>query len=336
MKGDDFTIEHNTIVRSHYTPLSIWGTSENITVRDNLVHDVGRSDVHLAREGDWTSGSGTAIDWDCNLYWSPEEADRVFEACDAGCVTYEWLDWQGTLGHDPNGYLADPIFASPHGRAWPHNSLDFQLVVGSPCIGAASDGTNIGTIQGQVVSTDPSPDPVSPVVIALAPNPFTRHTSLTLTGPGGAPVSIRVFDTGGCLVRTLTDHARARARAAWRELPGGVDQIGPRENDQRATGLPETHRSPRAFAPVQVSLHELDRRAGEHDDGAVPETVETRSMTPYSPVRRGDLEVTPSMGAMNANVHGPTPTPKIRPRTNAPGTPFSGSSRVHRPSTAGE
>jgi hypothetical protein len=257
VKGDDILIQHNTVVRTHSNPIAIWGSCEDVTVLDNLVVDllVPRSDRGLALEGNH-GASATDIVWDHDLYWSPDVVERRFRVChDAGCESVSFEAWQDVHEHDRNGLLADPLFANPDGRAWPHGSVDFALLPDSPARQAASDGTDIGAIQSHVVGVTTAP-PRPGGWVVTATSPFRTQTTLSwsVPDPGAtSPHAVRIYDVSGRCLRTLSTQAPALAeerhgggrpgQVAWdgrdergRRAPPGVYLVEVVSGTRRATG----------------------------------------------------------------------------------------------------
>jgi len=97
----------------------------------------------------------------------------------------------------PNSMEADPLFADARNG-------DFRLQDSSPCIGAASDGKNIGSSQ-ETVPTGIGPGPhlktdVTAREIRIEPNPFTTSVAISISFHSNR---IEVYDRRGKLVKSL-------------------------------------------------------------------------------------------------------------------------------------
>lgn len=230
VKGSSILVQHNTVVRAHSNAISIWGPCEEVTVLDNLVSDLllPPADRGLALEGHHGNPADDVV-WNHDLYWSPDPAERRFRLCEhPGCAELSFTEWQTVQDHDVEGLLADPLLVNPDGRAWPRGSRDFALLPGSPARQAASDGSDIGAIQNEVLDVATAPT-ASPLTVRAA-SPF--HVSTTIRWipvgtPRGAAV-LRVTDVRGRRVRLLEAPESAGA-ITWdgrsdrgRELPSGV------------------------------------------------------------------------------------------------------------------
>jgi hypothetical protein len=120
------------------------------------------------------------------------------------------------------------------------NYLSFKC---SPTAGCRSDQWNdlpdnisvFGTsviayvVEWSSVSGVSTPD-VSGILMDASPNPFSGSTRISITTPGGGPVSVEIFDISGRRVRTLLATGTARDRAIdWNgagdhgvRLPSGI------------------------------------------------------------------------------------------------------------------
>jgi hypothetical protein len=202
VKGSGILVAHNTIVRTHFSGISVWGTCEDVTVRDNIIVDQLLADPlrGLAKEGSY--GDPAEANWDHNLHWSPDPVERVFDLCDeTGCDLVGFGDWQAS-GNDLAGLLTNPLFAIPDGRAWPVGSTDFALLSDSPGRFAASDGTHIGAIQADLLPVD------TPFVgqggAVRVTSPFRLATTFRVDGRiMGRVGTIGIYDVKGRLVDEL-------------------------------------------------------------------------------------------------------------------------------------
>ncbi|HPC11877.1 MAG TPA: FlgD immunoglobulin-like domain containing protein, partial [candidate division Zixibacteria bacterium] len=132
------------------------------------------------------------------------------------CVSDSGLDLPGcavSFFTMPNNLIADPMFCylTPD---------DYRLEAGSPCVGAASDGGNMGAAPTGCSATDVGSDPDPPLAAAFRldqnwPNPFNPSTAIGYTLPQSSHVRLVVYDVLGRVVRVLVDaHRPAGAHTA--------------------------------------------------------------------------------------------------------------------------
>lgn len=194
------TIDHCTVVRSYNIPMNITGDTEDFRLTNSIVYDVEDDGILILAQ----AGAGIAS-IDCNLYWSPDEQERQngfgFEG-----ITGDFAAWQ-VAGFDPGGMLADPLFASPGGRAYPLYSSSYDVLASSPAIDMACDGGTIGAFQGMPVTSigpentvDGSRNAVSlaPASIVVAQKALFRCLLLS-----AGTASLRIFDLRGRCVRSI-------------------------------------------------------------------------------------------------------------------------------------
>ena len=160
----------------------------------------------------------TGWDFDYDLWFDPDSMQTTFVYSGA---THSFIDWQG-IGMDVSGAWANPVFLNAGGRAWPIGSLDFSLDVGSPGIGSASDGLDVGAVDSGGLVFVPGASLVSSAEIRVSPNPTRGGVRLHLAA-GIDLKSVRIFDAAGRVVAELGGTQRWDGRSrTGRPVPPGV------------------------------------------------------------------------------------------------------------------
>lgn len=113
----------------------------------------------------------------------------------------------------------DPLFIDP-------TNGDFRLSEGSPCIGTASDGTDMGYLRKAVVGVYEYPDH-SPNQLALKqnyPNPFNPETTIQYHVARACNMKLTVYNIGGEKIATLFEGLQTAGMhyAKW----NGIDKDG--------------------------------------------------------------------------------------------------------------
>jgi len=105
-------------------------------------------------------------------------------------------------GYEGEGNIdLDPLFCNP-------DSLDFNLIEESPCIGAGQDGGNMGGFGvgcASILYTDVLHIPDSYKLYQNYPNPFNPHTTIHYDLPKNSLVYITVYDMMGRVVKNLVN-----------------------------------------------------------------------------------------------------------------------------------
>lgn len=122
-------IQHNTfdgnadgLILQHHSSSQFSGSVENVVIRSNLF----TNNPNKALRFDTPMPASLSINY--NGYWNN------------GRIEWDWgtfSQWQAGTPYDDNGLSADPLYVNRLAR-------DYRLQAGSPMIGRAHDGTNIG------------------------------------------------------------------------------------------------------------------------------------------------------------------------------------------------
>jgi parallel beta-helix repeat protein len=159
-------IKHNVFLGA--AGVLTWGY-DGVTVTDNIFYNLS-GDAVATENGTWTKEL-TAMN--NNLFYSGAAFD--LQEYGSGAAHYSTLAaFLGATGFNSTNKVANPLFVS---------SSDYHLGSGSPGIGAADDGTNIGAystsstvvglLSGGAVTTPPSSPPTS---TATVPDPPANVT----------------------------------------------------------------------------------------------------------------------------------------------------------------
>jgi hypothetical protein len=115
-------------------PLQAIGTRTNtITVRNTIIHSASTSGQVIGTGAGATTG--VTVDW--TKYFFPNTASARWLWNNTAYTYVNWRTNSGQDAHSLTSNTADTLFVNVAGG-------DFHLQAGSPAIGAASDGTNIG------------------------------------------------------------------------------------------------------------------------------------------------------------------------------------------------
>lgn len=170
----------------------------------------------------------------CEIEWFPCVSGVVFAnsifyrswftLCDPGDIVFHYsdlFDVTGCVGSpDGTNISSDPLFCDPTGQDefGDPAPFDVRLQPGSPAIGSAEAGANMGAPLPDgcdVVSVD---DGVPPPMIALAvsPNPTTGPVVVTVRVPDGRLTPpVRIIDVTGRLVARLAPAPGDPTVFAW-------------------------------------------------------------------------------------------------------------------------
>lgn len=184
--GGELVIEGNVIHGCGDQAMSLVGTGHS-TVRFNLcygnTHGLSVKDSHECiaefntfalhsetgvRAIEKTAGRGGGIiTLRDSIVWANAE-QLVVESTGSMAVSY--CDVQGITVPGPANFSMDPLFVEPQGG-------DFRLQAQSPCIGAASDGGDLGAFPFE-------PLPEAPVILGITPEegPTTGGTAIVIVG----------------------------------------------------------------------------------------------------------------------------------------------------------
>jgi hypothetical protein len=91
-------------------------------------------------------------------------------------------------------------------------NLDFSLQTGSPCLGTANDGTNMGAWQSMGVLDNRTLSQMHTTAVTVSENVFRDGVTITFSGPSNA--SVIVSDNAGRVVRILWA-AQGRNSVYW-------------------------------------------------------------------------------------------------------------------------
>lgn len=145
-----------------------------------------------------------------------------FADCDPGDIVFSYntlFDTEGCVGApDETNITDDPLFCDPDGSS---GELDLRLQPGSPAIGAAQDGSNMGAplpAGCEVVAVSPHA-PARPAVVSVTPNPTSGPVTITLRDES-AGAHVGIFDLAGRLVARLTAHGTGEIRWDGRTTAG--------------------------------------------------------------------------------------------------------------------
>ena len=144
-------------------------------------------------------------------------SNSILTNCDAGvCVKYGPEDlivyfsdvWNNTENYSPKSgggvspgdgsFSEDPMYANAA-------TGDFTLLEGSPCIGTASDGQNMGDLRYTTTGVEDFNEAL-PTVISLSqnyPNPFNPTTTIAYDLPHTTHVNLTIYDILGKQVKQL-------------------------------------------------------------------------------------------------------------------------------------
>ena len=254
-------VYHNTLVGAD--PCS-WHTGQwkHVRLRNNLLlggNEPGHNADPICLN---TEGSCSDLDYDG---WYQARPDRFALFND---IFYASLGaFRSGTGHETHGVLVDyatfvaaevpPLgsWLGAQGFPLPYapDSQDLRLAPGSPAIDAGEILTNVndaflssapdlgayelgGDVPvygpgGSAPLHTPQPD-AHGLVLRATPNPFRGEVRLSIELPSARPVTLRIFDVSGRLVRTLREEADGRGGprvAVWngrgatgRPLPAGI------------------------------------------------------------------------------------------------------------------
>lgn len=220
----DWTVEHNTWDLTDHSATSggirfsaggtFGGTLENLIIRNNALRMRINSQFLNANA---LSAWPTNMVWDNNLLFRTAYTLGQSGASNATVrsgATYPWsatglTNWRSqTAFGDNDKWGSDPLFANT--SATDMSLRDYTPLPGSPLIGAASDGTDIGAVQYDVGTPG-----------AIAADSFGRTGSTLGTADVGGPWQQEIQGTGtlttdGSVGRaTITGEAQLLRAALW-------------------------------------------------------------------------------------------------------------------------
>jgi len=174
------------VVTSHTTTPSVWFISnpDSGYSVDNIAPAAPQNFVV-----EYNTGSGNALSWD-----PAPEPDLQYYNVYRDVSTPNFTPHAGNLvASVPSPTWADPSYGTP---------VAFYKITAVDDADNESDPTSPGTLTS-------SPDVKTPETFALyqnVPNPFNPMTTIRIdVASGGGKVTLRIFDVGGQLVRTLVD-----------------------------------------------------------------------------------------------------------------------------------
>jgi hypothetical protein len=136
---------------------------------------------------------------------------------------YYQAGYRAVTPGDPGDHAVEaaPLFVNP-------DSGDFRLQWGSPCIGAGSDGSNIGVSQEVGIRETVAVSPAPIREISIKPNPFHWMAVISTAGVKGALYRAGIYDLQGRLVNDLLSDP-VPGHLIWdgtdragNKVPGGV------------------------------------------------------------------------------------------------------------------
>ncbi len=141
-----------------------------------------------------------------NIIWE-NGTNEIFKYSSSAILEIIYCDIQDTLWPGTGNISADPMFVDPI-------TGDFNLQWGSPCIDAGDPSFPLDPDSTRVdmgalyfdQSVAPVMDIVSQQVIDILlldnfPNPFNSNTRVTFALPEACEVTLKMYDTAGCIVR---------------------------------------------------------------------------------------------------------------------------------------
>lgn len=187
------------------------------------------------------SGSGCQYKFDDTILWGnlglggmqvyANNCDLWFRCCDVdprGVIVIGGIDWgEGNINQYPE--FCDPEFP------WfaPSADGDFTIAETSPCTEAHSPSPcgligalGIGCAEPYNVSGMEDVEQTVPYLTSGFPNPFHGTTTIRFALGRNGPVSLKVYDVAGRLVKTLVDETEGLSyyEAVW----DGTDSKGKR------------------------------------------------------------------------------------------------------------
>jgi parallel beta-helix repeat protein len=170
-------------------------------------HTVGGT-LTFTRSIVWGNGAGTVA---ANDAWTADLTGTLSFACSD--VRNATIGGLGTETFSSNSIFTDPRFCTPAAPTLaPTTAGAYSVTSSSPVLGAASPcGPMIGargpSCNAAVTAVESfvSPGVSGTLLEQNVPNPFNPTTRISFTLLQGAPTTVRIYDAGGRLVRTLID-----------------------------------------------------------------------------------------------------------------------------------
>jgi hypothetical protein len=214
-----------------------WGNNANagypnqaMTLNHVTIYDIDGSLVAATQY--WT-GFGVF----CANYPSTGSSITIRNSIITHCTQYLYAknQWTNVASEDYNCWYND-IGAGALNTGTPsaHDVLDdpmfnnaaagdFSLDGASLCKGTASDGLDMGYIQGGIIGIDDNVvAQASPaIMVALSPNPIVNKAEFTVSTPGLKNLQLAIYTLQGALVKDLSGSIQAN-KVIW----DGTDQTG--------------------------------------------------------------------------------------------------------------
>ncbi len=126
-------------------------------------------------------------------------------------LTGAWRIGQGDLSTEildawqPNPYwqLGPPMLVERSNHTATLLADGRMILIGGEILGT-QDATSQCDITGKTLDAETPPQPVSPVLNSISPNPFSSLTSISFSLSDGTPVHLTIHDMLGRIVKTLT------------------------------------------------------------------------------------------------------------------------------------
>lgn len=128
---EDCRGDHNTIVETVYSGVTVWATYKHLTLTNNIIVHNGNDQITMSMAPD--KDNVLVSDYNC---WLKRPTSKRLSLID-GKVTQTLEEFREAYGTDAHSIMADPLFEDQA------NGI-LTLKPGSPCLKAGENGTNIG------------------------------------------------------------------------------------------------------------------------------------------------------------------------------------------------